>query len=123
MLSKKELEQQIAELKMDYINLQGDMEKLEQTGHAGSVAQAAERLEKMEKQLAELNKQLAAFYGNIKEGDHIGLVGANGVGKSTLMGIITGQIIHDTGRVEWLPGTHYGRRIKRNHRKNGRGHS
>lgn len=42
------------------------------------------------------------------EGDHIGLVGANGVGKSTLMGIITGQIIHDTGKVEWLPGTHYG---------------
>ncbi len=27
------------------------------------------------------------------EGDHIGLVGANGVGKSTLMGIITGQVI------------------------------
>ncbi|WP_404804549.1 ABC-F family ATP-binding cassette domain-containing protein [Lysinibacillus sp. S1] len=42
------------------------------------------------------------------EGDHIGLVGANGVGKSTLMGIITGQTIHDTGKVEWLPGTHYG---------------
>nr|WP_106783301.1 SE1832 family protein [Lysinibacillus timonensis] len=61
MLSKKELEQQIAELKMDYINLQGDMEKLEQTGHAGSVAQSVERLEKMEKQLAELNKQLAAL--------------------------------------------------------------
>lgn len=42
------------------------------------------------------------------EGDHIGLVGANGVGKSTLMGIITGQTIHDEGKVEWLPGTHYG---------------
>lgn len=42
------------------------------------------------------------------EGDHIGLVGANGVGKSTLMNIITGQEIHDTGKVEWLPGTHYG---------------
>ena len=42
------------------------------------------------------------------EGDHIGLVGANGVGKSTLMGIITGQVIHDTGKVEWLPNTHYG---------------
>ena len=42
------------------------------------------------------------------EGDHIGLVGANGVGKSTLMSIITGQAIHDTGKVEWLPGTHYG---------------
>ena len=24
------------------------------------------------------------------------------------MGIITGQTIHDTGKVEWLPGTHYG---------------
>ena len=42
------------------------------------------------------------------EGDHVGLVGANGVGKSTLMGIITGQVIHDTGKVEWLPNTHYG---------------
>lgn len=42
------------------------------------------------------------------EGDHIGLVGANGVGKSTLMSIITGQAIHDEGKVEWLPGTHYG---------------
>lgn len=42
------------------------------------------------------------------EGDHIGLVGANGVGKSTLMSILTGQAIHDTGRVEWLPNTHYG---------------
>ena len=36
------------------------------------------------------------------------LVGANGVGKSTLMNIITGQLIHDEGRVEWTPGTHYG---------------
>ncbi|HWJ76940.1 MAG TPA: ABC-F family ATP-binding cassette domain-containing protein [Niallia sp.] len=40
--------------------------------------------------------------------DHIGLVGANGVGKSTLMNIITGQLIHDTGKVEWLPTVHYG---------------
>lgn len=44
----------------------------------------------------------------IVEGDRIGLVGANGVGKSTMMGIITGQQIHDTGKVEWLPNTHYG---------------
>ena len=40
--------------------------------------------------------------------DHAGLVGANGVGKSTLMNIITNQLIHDTGKVEWTPGTHYG---------------
>ncbi|PKG22390.1 ABC-F family ATP-binding cassette domain-containing protein [Niallia nealsonii] len=40
--------------------------------------------------------------------DHIGLVGANGVGKSTLMNIITGQLIHDTGKVEWIPSVQYG---------------
>jgi ATPase subunit of ABC transporter with duplicated ATPase domains len=40
--------------------------------------------------------------------DHVGLVGANGVGKSTLMNIITGQLIHDSGRVEWTPTVEYG---------------
>ncbi|WP_066288438.1 ABC-F family ATP-binding cassette domain-containing protein [Bacillus sp. FJAT-29937] len=40
--------------------------------------------------------------------DHVGLVGANGVGKSTLMNIITKQLIHDSGRVEWTPNVHYG---------------
>ena len=40
--------------------------------------------------------------------DHVGLVGANGVGKSTLMNIITKQLIHDSGRVEWTPSVHYG---------------
>ncbi|KIL52787.1 heme ABC transporter ATP-binding protein [Jeotgalibacillus campisalis] len=38
----------------------------------------------------------------------MGLVGANGVGKSTLMSILTGELIHDEGKVEWLPGTHFG---------------
>lgn len=61
MLTKSQLQQEIAELKMDYINLQGDMEKLESLGHAGSVTQAVERLENMEARLAELNKQLAAL--------------------------------------------------------------
>ncbi len=59
MLSKDQLKQEIAELKMDYINLQGDMEKLESLGHAGSVKLALTRLENMEARLAQLNKQLA----------------------------------------------------------------
>ena len=40
--------------------------------------------------------------------DHVGLVGANGVGKSTLMNIITKELIHDSGKVEWTPNVHYG---------------
>lgn len=61
MTTKSEIEQQIAQLKMDYINLQGDIEKLENTGHIDSVKQAEERLAKMEQQLAELNKKLATL--------------------------------------------------------------
>lgn len=61
MTTKKDLEQQILELKMDYINLQGDIEKLENTGHIDSVTQAEVRLANMESKLAELNKQLAAL--------------------------------------------------------------
>lgn len=61
MLTKDQLQQEIAELKMDYINLQGDMEKLESVGHPDSVAKALVRLENMEARLAELNKQLAAL--------------------------------------------------------------
>ena len=61
MLTKDQLQQEIAELKMDYINLQGDMEKVESLGHADSVKQALARLENMEARLAELNKQLAAL--------------------------------------------------------------
>lgn len=58
MTTKAELRNQIAELKMDYINLQGDVEKMESLGHSDSVTKAVERLEKMEARLAELNKQL-----------------------------------------------------------------
>lgn len=35
--------------------------------------------------------------------ERVGLVGANGVGKSTLMNILTGQLIPDDGKIEWTP--------------------
>ena len=35
------------------------------------------------------------------KGEHIGLIGANGEGKSTFMNIITGRLMPDEGKVEW----------------------
>ncbi len=35
------------------------------------------------------------------KGEHIGLIGANGEGKSTFMNIITGKLMPDEGKVEW----------------------
>ena len=35
------------------------------------------------------------------KGEHIGMVGANGEGKSTFMSVITGKLLPDAGKVEW----------------------
>lgn len=35
------------------------------------------------------------------KGEHVGLIGANGEGKSTFLNIITGQLTPDDGKVEW----------------------
>ena len=35
------------------------------------------------------------------KGEHIGLLGANGEGKSTFMNIVTGKLMPDAGKVEW----------------------
>lgn len=34
-------------------------------------------------------------------GEHIGLVGANGEGKSTFLNIVTGKLMPDEGKIEW----------------------
>ena len=60
-MNKRQVETAIMELKMDYISLQGDIEKLESTGNDSFVKKAELRLAKLEESLAELNKQLAEF--------------------------------------------------------------
>ena len=42
------------------------------------------------------------------KGEHIGLVGANGEGKSTFMSIITGKLMPDEGKVEWAKNARVG---------------
>lgn len=42
------------------------------------------------------------------KGEHIGLVGANGEGKSTFMSIVTGKLAPDEGMVEWAKNVRVG---------------
>ncbi len=57
-MDKKQVEREIGELKMEYVNLQGDIEKLESVGQRSFVAKAEIRLGAMEEQLSVLNKKL-----------------------------------------------------------------
>ena len=42
------------------------------------------------------------------KGEHIGLVGANGEGKSTFMSIITHKLVPDEGKIEWAKNVRVG---------------
>ncbi|SHI94048.1 ATPase components of ABC transporters with duplicated ATPase domains [Geosporobacter subterraneus DSM 17957] len=46
-----------------------------------------------------------AIFNNVSfrllKGEHIGLIGANGEGKSTFMNIVTGKLEPDEGKIEW----------------------
>lgn len=44
----------------------------------------------------------------INNGEHIGIVGLNGAGKSTFMNIISGRLSQDAGEIKWLPGIRFG---------------
>ncbi len=45
---------------------------------------------------------------SVNNGEHIGVVGLNGAGKSTFMNIITGKLTQDAGEVKWLNGIRWG---------------
>ena len=53
-----------------------------------------------------------AIFNNVSfrllKGEHIGLIGANGEGKSTFMNIITGKLMPDEGKVEWAKNVRVG---------------
>lgn len=53
-----------------------------------------------------------AIFDNVSfrllKGEHIGLIGANGEGKSTFMNIITGKLMPDEGSVEWAKNVRVG---------------
>ena len=53
-----------------------------------------------------------AIFDNVSfrllKGEHIGLIGANGEGKSTFMNIITGKLMPDEGTVEWAKNVRVG---------------
>lgn len=44
----------------------------------------------------------------INNGEHIGIVGLNGAGKSTFMNILVGNTLQDAGEVKWLNGIRWG---------------
>ncbi|MBN8192951.1 hypothetical protein JI667_12440 [Bacillus sp. NTK074B] len=57
-MNKTELEYQINEVKLDYIRIQGDLEKLESFGRNTDIQQR--KLDELEQELSRLNKELDA---------------------------------------------------------------
>ncbi len=53
-----------------------------------------------------------AIFSNVSfrllKGEHIGLIGANGEGKSTFMNIITSKLMPDEGKIEWAKNVRVG---------------
>lgn len=79
-----------------------------------SIALAGRRLGKKVLQATNLSK---AFNGRpvftgvdflLEPGDRIGIIGPNGVGKSTLLNILAGKLPPDSGTVEWGETVHLG---------------
>ncbi|WP_199445787.1 SE1832 family protein [Bacillus weihaiensis] len=51
-MNSQEIQHKIDDLKLEYINLQGDIEKLESTGHS---------IEKLEKRLTQIENELQSL--------------------------------------------------------------
>ena len=42
------------------------------------------------------------------KGEHVGLVGDNGTGKTTFLKLLTGRLLPDAGAIQWSPSVQYG---------------
>ncbi|MCC5800876.1 MULTISPECIES: SE1832 family protein [Rossellomorea] len=58
-MTKEELEYKVNEVKLDYIRIQGDLEKLESFGRNTDIQQR--KLDELENELSDLRKQLEAI--------------------------------------------------------------
>ncbi|OXS63845.1 hypothetical protein B0G93_102288 [Bacillus sp. V-88] len=58
-MKKEELEYKVNEVKLDYIRIQGDLEKLESFGRNTDIQQR--KLDELENELSDLRKQLEAI--------------------------------------------------------------
>lgn len=75
------------------------------------------QMQRMGKKILEINniskrfdqlQLLSDFSYTFKKGDRIGLVGPNGVGKSTFLNLITGKLAPDSGQISTGETIHYG---------------
>ena len=59
-----------------------------------------------------MDLEIALFLSDVSfrllKGEHIGLVGANGEGKSTFLNIVTGKLMPDEGKIEWAKNVRVG---------------
>jgi ATPase subunit of ABC transporter with duplicated ATPase domains len=69
---------------------------------AVSIQSISKHFSGMEKSLFE------KFSINIEAGEKVAIIGPNGIGKTTLLRCLSGDLALDTGRVKWAEKAHYG---------------
>ena len=75
-------------------------EKLELSSASTRLGKKVINVEKIHKAYGE-NKLIGDFSHVFTKRDKVGIIGPNGIGKSTLMNILSGMITQDEGLIEW----------------------
>jgi len=72
------------------------------TSQLGEIFMSLLKVENMTHSFGD-NTLLQGISFDLFEGEKMGLVGLNGSGKSTMLKILTGEIIHEAGDIHWRP--------------------